>query len=157
ARELIDLARVDPEAAIAHARDECARDAEMSQRAPDEWLQTWYDADEMSEPDRALMQDAARREHSRSRLREALARGFEGYVQDELILTVRTWGFDAGDIRVPTHLWHGELDTLAPPEGARYLARRIPGCSAHFFPDEGHMLTARHAEEILRTVTGTAR
>src|SRR5581483_11797525 len=99
-----------------------ARDAEMSQRDPDEWVQVWYDAAEMAEPDRALMGDPARREHSRDRLREALARGFEGYVQDELILTVRPWGFDVSEIRVATLLWHGELDTLAPPAGARYLA-----------------------------------
>jgi len=110
----------------------------------------------MAPSDRVLVQDPGRREHSHGRLREALARGWEGYVQDELILTVRPWGFDVGVIRAPTHLWHGELDTLAPIEGARYLARSIPGCVARFLPDEGHMLTARHAEEILRAVTGTA-
>jgi pimeloyl-ACP methyl ester carboxylesterase len=153
ARELIDLARTNPAAAAAHAREECARDAAMAARDPDEFVRLWYDTEGMPLADRALMQNHERRVHSHHQLRTALAGGWEGYAQDELILTTQPWGFRPDEIRVPTFLWHGELDTLVPPQSARYLARVIPNCSARFLPEEGHMLTARHSEEILRAVS----
>ena len=37
-RELVDLARSDPEAALAHAREECEQDAAMVARDPAELL-----------------------------------------------------------------------------------------------------------------------
>ncbi len=45
-----------------------------------------------------------------------------------------------------------QLDTLVPVQSARYVARAIPNCSPRFFPNEGHLLTFRHSEEILRTL-----
>src|SRR5262249_16776650 len=137
-RELIDLARVDPAAAEAHARAECARDAEMCERDPEEFVSFWFDGDGMPAPDRAALRPPEVREPARRQAREALRAGWEGYVQDELLITTRPWGFRPDEIRVPTHVWHGELDMLVPVESARYTARTIPSCSARFFPDEGH-------------------
>jgi hypothetical protein len=35
----------------------------------------------------------------------------------------------------------------------RYMAGAIPGCHAHFMPQEGHYsLIARHYEELLRAL-----
>ena len=88
------------------------------------------------------------------RLRDgrSLAYATVGDAQDELIITTRPWGFRVDEIRVPVHLWHGELDMLVPVESARYVARTIPNCEAGFFPDEGHLLSFGHSEEILRTL-----
>lgn len=151
-RELIDLARGDPEAAVAHAREECEEDAEMVERDPGEWVSYWFDNESVPNADRTLVTRPEDRTHLVASLGEALRSGTDGYVQDELILTVRPWGFGAEQIAVPAYLWHGELDTLAPVGGARYLARVIPGCWARFFADEGHMISLRHGEEILRTL-----
>jgi pimeloyl-ACP methyl ester carboxylesterase len=151
-RELIDLARIDPADAVAHARDECERDAEMAQADPADWVRYWFEGDAMPSADRELAKRPEHRLGMMQSLREALRGGIEGYVQDELILTVRSWGFRPAEITVPASIWHGERDTLAPVEGARYLARVIPGCRARFFPDEGHMISLRHGDEILRSL-----
>jgi pimeloyl-ACP methyl ester carboxylesterase len=151
-RELIDLARSDPEAAVAHAREECEQDAEMVERDPAEWLSYWFDNDSVPDADRVLATRPEDRGRMVASLREALRPGTDGYVQDELILTVRPWGFGAEQIALPAYLWHGELDTLAPVGGAQYLARVIPGCRARFFAEEAHMISFRHGEEILRTL-----
>ena len=111
----------------------------------------------MPAPDRAALSTPELREHTRHQLREALRAGWEGYAQDELIITTRPWGFRVDEIRVPVHLWHAELDRLVPVRSARYVVRTIPSCSARFLPDEGHMLTVRHAEEILRTLVEASR
>jgi pimeloyl-ACP methyl ester carboxylesterase len=151
-RELVDLARNDQDAALAHAREECELDAEMVERDPAEWVRYWFDNDSVPSADRTLMTRPEDRAHMLTSLQESLRPGIEGYVQDELILTVRPWGFRAEQIAVPAHLWHGELDPLAPVGGARYLARVIPGCRARFFADEAHMISLRHGEEILRAL-----
>jgi pimeloyl-ACP methyl ester carboxylesterase len=151
-RELIDLARRDPGAAVDHAREECKRDAEMVERDPEDWVRYWFEDESVPTADRVLVGRPEDRAWMVESLREALRSGFDGYVQDELILTVRPWGFGAEQIEVPAYLWHGELDTFAPIGGARYLARVIPRCRAWFFADEAHMIARRHGEEILRAL-----
>jgi pimeloyl-ACP methyl ester carboxylesterase len=151
-RELIDLAREDPEAALAHAREECAEDLAMVGRDPAEWMRFWFENEDMPEADRKLAVRADVRAWSLASLQESLRGGIEGYVQDELILTVRPWGFRPEEISVPAHLWHGERDTLAPVGGARYLAAVIPRCDARYFPEEGHSISVPHGEEILETL-----
>ncbi len=154
-RELIDLARQDPDAAVAHAREECEQDAAMVARDPDEWMQFWFENEDMPEADRELVARPDVRAWSLASLKEALRGGIEGYIQDELVLTVRPWGFRAEEIGVPTHIWHGERDTLAPVGGAHYLAAVIPGSRARFFAEEGHNISGRHGEEILRALADT--
>jgi pimeloyl-ACP methyl ester carboxylesterase len=155
-RELIDLGRVDPDSAAAHARAQCERDAEMCGRDPEEFVAYWFEREEGPSPDRALLETPELRTHVKDQVREALRAGVDGYTQDELIITVRPWGFRLGEIPGPVHLWHGELDTLVPIESARHVARTIPNCSARFFPDEGHLLAFGHSDEILRTLVEAA-
>ena len=153
-RELIDLARRDPEDAVAHAREECEQDAAMVARDPAEWMQFWFENEDMPDADRELAARPDVRAWSLASLEESLRGGIEGYVQDELVLTVRPWGFRAEAISVPTYIWHGERDTLAPVGGARYLAAVIPESSSRFFPEEGHSISIRHGEEIMRALVG---
>lgn len=84
-------------------------------------------------------------------LREAFRSGNRGAAW-EVELFVRPWGFRLEDIPIEVHLWHGEMDTTAPPAMGRYLARTIPNCRATLCPNEGHLLFDNHMEEILGAV-----
>lgn len=67
----------------------------------------------------------------------------------EIERLVRPWGFDVHQIRLSRiFLWHGEKDRIMPVGPARLLAKRLVGCSAVFYPDEGHfsVLVNRSAE-----------
>lgn len=83
--------------------------------------------------------------------REALRQGPEAFARD-LALTARPWGFRLQDIRVPVHLWHGELDVCAPPVMGRYLAGSIPGCRALFVAGAGHFLVYDIWPDVLRAL-----
>jgi pimeloyl-ACP methyl ester carboxylesterase len=155
-RELVDLGRADEAQAVAHAREECEQDAAMVDRDPEEWVRFWFTNDEMPEADREASARPDVRDWHFAAVREALRSGIEGYVQDELILTVRPWGFRVEDIAIPTYVWHGEADTLVPVGSARYVAGAISGCRARFLPGEGHMISIRHGEEILRALVGSS-
>jgi pimeloyl-ACP methyl ester carboxylesterase len=63
---------------------------------------------------------------------------------------LRPWGFELADVAVPTAIWHGDDDTLVPPEWARAMAGQIPGAVLHHVPGAGHMLAWGRYEEILR-------
>jgi pimeloyl-ACP methyl ester carboxylesterase len=72
-------------------------------------------------------------------------------VADELPLFLgRRWGFEPAEVRVPTWLWHGQPDVVAPVPMGRYLASEIPDCQLVEYPDEGHMIYVSHSDEILR-------
>jgi pimeloyl-ACP methyl ester carboxylesterase len=83
--------------------------------------------------------------------REAFRQGPEAFAWD-LALAARPWGFRIEDIRVPVHLWHGELDASAPPAMGRYLAATIPGCRARFLAEHGHFIAYAIWPEIVRTL-----
>lgn len=79
---------------------------------------------------------------------ELYRQGLAGPVQDDLILT-RSWGFEPGQCQAPTLLWHGEADTQTPVRRGRALAEAIPGCRAHFLPNEGQLIYLKHWPAIL--------
>jgi pimeloyl-ACP methyl ester carboxylesterase len=83
--------------------------------------------------------------------REALRQGPEGLAWD-LGLAARPWGFRLEDIRVPVHLWHGELDVCAPPAMGRHLAASIAGCSASFVMGAGHFVVYDIWPDVLRAL-----
>jgi pimeloyl-ACP methyl ester carboxylesterase len=83
--------------------------------------------------------------------REAFRQGSEAFAQ-ELALVARPWGVRLEDIRVPVHLWHGELDVSTPVAMGRHLATAIPGCRAHFVPGEGHFVAYARWAEIVATL-----
>lgn len=80
---------------------------------------------------------------------EAFGRGRAGVTQDLRLLT-RRWDFDLGAIRVPTHVHHGDVDTIVPPEHAVQFAKAIPGAYLRLHPGHGHFsLLADAADELL--------
>jgi pimeloyl-ACP methyl ester carboxylesterase len=81
-------------------------------------------------------------------LSEAVRTGPQGYDDDLRILT-SPWGFPPEKIRVPVHLWHGDVDSVIPLRHAQYLATVIPGATLKICPGEAHMLLWNHLPEIL--------
>lgn len=63
-----------------------------------------------------------------------------------------TWPIQLTEIRLPVHLWQGELDTAVPPSCSRYLAQQIPDCRAMFIPDAGHFWIFEHVGDVLDTL-----
>ena len=88
-------------------------------------------------PDQAILEtDAAA--YLFANLREGLASGAEGGIEDELAL-VAPWEVQLAGIRVPVSLWSGVQDTDTPAGHARWLATAIPGAELRLFPEEGHL------------------
>ncbi len=72
---------------------------------------------------------------------EALRLGVDGWLDDDLAF-VQPWGFALNDIVVPTMLWQGSEDLMAPIAHGRWLAQHIPGVVAHLEEGEGHLSIA---------------
>lgn len=103
------------------------------------------------ESDRTIYRRPEVRQWLVDELTEAFRQGIDGPVYDDF-LQYRPWGFDPAEIPVQVWLWHGELDSLAPADGARSLAKAIPNCRAAFYPGEGHLLIFEREQEILRAL-----
>jgi pimeloyl-ACP methyl ester carboxylesterase len=105
----------------------------------------------MTGADRAVLTEPALRLRMIENSGELYRQGGRG-LYDEALVLARRWGFDAADIRVPVHIWHGQMDETVPVRMAYYVAARIPGSSAVFYPAEGHHLLYQRWPEILATV-----
>jgi len=64
------------------------------------------------------------------------------------------------DVAVPTLIMTGELDTITPPQAARFMHERITGAELQLIPDAGHMsnlenpqMFNRHLLTFLQRVT----
>lgn len=79
---------------------------------------------------------------------EATRQGVKGLAQEGVILS-QPWGYSLQDIAVPVSLWHGEADQNVSLPAARYMARAIPHCRAHFVPGKGHSLLWERWDEIV--------
>jgi pimeloyl-ACP methyl ester carboxylesterase len=80
---------------------------------------------------------------------EAFRPGTSGICREAAVYS-RPWDFDPGEIPVPVHLWHGELDRNVPVSVCRFLGDSLPGCRLHILPEEAHLsLPYYHIREIL--------
>jgi pimeloyl-ACP methyl ester carboxylesterase len=103
----------------------------------------------LPEPDVVALQVPGALETFAGSSQEALRQGTAAALE-EFVLCTRPWGFRLEDIRMPVHLWQGELDRNVSPEMGRYQAQAIPDCKATFYDDEGHMsLGVNRVGEIL--------
>jgi pimeloyl-ACP methyl ester carboxylesterase len=102
--------------------------------------------------DRAVLADPEVRARFDAAARETAVRGPEGYAHDLYLLYVEPWGFRPEDIRVPTHVWHGDEDTAVPIGVAEFFAAAIPGAELHVIPGGGHLVLWSHAGEILQVL-----
>lgn len=102
----------------------------------------------LSPPDRAVFTGAVA-ENLHASIALALREGVDGWLDDDLAF-VHPWGFVPGDVSVPVHLWQGGQDLMVPPAHGRWLADRLPACTPHLLPDDGHLtLLLRRPAEIL--------
>jgi pimeloyl-ACP methyl ester carboxylesterase len=108
------------------------------------------DTYEMSEAD----QRQAERHFDRVRhqLENGLAPGVDGWV-DDMLAFVRPWGFDVGDVGVPTMVSYGRADTLVPAAHGDWLVAHIPGAVADV-SDAGHLGEDAAVEAHLRWLAG---
>jgi pimeloyl-ACP methyl ester carboxylesterase len=104
------------------------------------------------EPDRALLQRPEIANGFTACFVEACRQGTAGPALDVRLIAL-PWGIELSAMRVPTFLWHGELDRNVPVVAGRHLAAAIPHCRATFYPQEAHLsLPFNHQEEILRAL-----
>lgn len=88
----------------------------------------------------------------REAILEAYRQGVRAAAQD-LILYTADWGFDISRIKAKVFLWYGGRDKAAPVAMGKYYAEMIPTSTFKVYPDEGHILSITHAEEIFNTLT----
>ena len=106
---------------------------------PNKYLQAV--AKQMDPSDRIVLEDENARAAIIEHLKEAYRQGSEAqFIDGQLTMTTRPWGFSLGDIRIPVHGWHGENDTLVPKSLARRYSE-IPGANVRIVPNVGHLLT----------------
>lgn len=102
--------------------------------------------------DRAVLKDPTFRAVLANSFREAVRQGAIGGEQ-ELKIYSSPWGFEPSEIKVPTGLWHGDLDTIVPCAMGCGLAAEIPRCRATIFHGDGHYSVLAHRrDEILETL-----
>jgi pimeloyl-ACP methyl ester carboxylesterase len=96
----------------------------------DEW--------ELSEADRTQLARAELHDVIRQDVNEALRTGVWGWV-DDMLAIVKPWGFDVGEIRVPTRVIYGVSDVLVPVQHGEWLAQNVPSAEVVIEEDLGHM------------------
>jgi pimeloyl-ACP methyl ester carboxylesterase len=104
---------------------------------------------ELAEADRTVLQDEVVQERIKKSMRDALAPGVWGWVDDDLAF-VKPWGFDVGEISVPVQIRYGAHDVLVPTPHGEWLSTHIRGATAIVNEASGHMATPdQHLEQLL--------
>jgi len=80
--------------------------------------------------------------------REALRRGVDGWLDDDLAFT-KPWGFDLAEVSVPTIIWQGTADLMVPCAHGRWLSSQLPGAAVHIAEEKGHLLVALGGLEVM--------
>ena len=83
--------------------------------------------------------------------RDSFRSGARGVTQ-EMVVLVRPWGFELGEVRGHVDLWHGEEDANVPVAVARAVANALPDCDARFIEGAGHLLAGTHLDEIMSVI-----
>ena len=81
-------------------------------------------------------------------MHRAGAQGVIG-VRDDGLALAAPWGFDIGNISVPTAIWAGGQDVTVPYAHGQWLAAHVPGAIAHLFDDAGHITLVNDLEDVL--------
>jgi pimeloyl-ACP methyl ester carboxylesterase len=95
----------------------------------------------MGKPDREALLAHGFVEGLVASARETYHQGVRGAVYEGRLYG-RDWGFRLQDIAFRSLcLWHGARDTNVPIGMARGMAGKLAGCTATYYPDEGHFST----------------
>lgn len=111
--------------------------------------ETYYKetAKALNESDRAIMVDAAFKEHFIRDQKEAFAQGSRGTAVDAAVHYV-DWGFRLSEIPCKVHVFHGSEDHLVPVAFAEHLGKNIPKCELHWLEKQGHLFPVDHQNLI---------
>jgi pimeloyl-ACP methyl ester carboxylesterase len=77
------------------------------------------------------------------------ARFHFGAVLSDVILFTRHWGFEAADVQVPVHWWHGDSDHIIPHAHGEHMARRLPHARFTTIDGESHLGGLGVATDVL--------
>jgi pimeloyl-ACP methyl ester carboxylesterase len=84
-------------------------------------------------------------------LRDTL-RSFDGYARDN-VAWGGDWDIDPGRLVVPTWLWFGDIDRMAPPSHGRWFGDRIPNSTHVARIGKGHGSTLfEYWDDMLTTL-----
>jgi pimeloyl-ACP methyl ester carboxylesterase len=107
---------------------------------------------QMSEADQLVFCDTQSSKAIIEATKEAFRSGVSGASQ-EIILSLKPWGFKLENITYPITIWQGGRDKQAPEMHARIYAKLMPNANLMFFKEEGHLsIFKNHGEEILRRI-----
>lgn len=125
--------------------------SELLRRWPEQ-IWRWFEG-QLPEPDRRLLGRPELRRLFLEDFKRASATSPRAAAQDFELFS-KPWGFRLEDIKIPVHLWQGDLDRNVPAAHAELQARRIPKAVLHACPGEGHLLFVDHLDAILRAAAG---
>jgi pimeloyl-ACP methyl ester carboxylesterase len=77
------------------------------------------------------------------------SRSHFGAVLSDIILFTRDWGFEAADVQVPVHWWHGDSDHIVPYAHGQHLSARLPHGRFTTIDGESHLGGLGVATEVL--------
>jgi pimeloyl-ACP methyl ester carboxylesterase len=112
--------------------------AEMLERVAADPAKVLGDDWGLSEADRAGLARTEIHEVIRQDTSEAVRTGVWGWV-DDMLAFVEPWGFDVGEIQVPTRVIYGLSDVLVPVQHGEWLARHVPSAEVVIEEDLGHI------------------
>lgn len=72
----------------------------------------------------------------------------------EMRNAARPWGFDLGDITVPTTIWQGGLDDVHTPAMGRYLAAHLANAELVYEADHATFTFLDVVDDLLETLAG---
>jgi len=95
-------------------------------------------------------------EHLAAEFRHALSQGYEGWIDDDL-LVLKPWGFDLGAVERRVCIWQGAHDRMVPYAHGEWLARHVSSACPHLSAEHGHLsLAVDSFGEILDEMIGQA-
>ena len=140
---LVRVARTDPVSAAAMIADAAAWLLEE----PDRFLSF-----PRPEPDARLLENPPVRQMFAASVREAVRRGLDGYISDE-VLERRPWGYRLADVIPPVSIWHGAQDGYIPQAHAETMASLLTNSRLKVHTDQGHGLLLARWNDILQELT----
>ena len=70
----------------------------------------------------------------------------------DVILFTRHWGFEAADVKIPVHWWHGDEDHIIPHRHGLHMTARLPDATFSTIDGESHLGGMGVAKDVLGTL-----